>query len=40
VSADHVLDVDPPVEQLVDLDVEDVVRRADLVAVVGFGKEP
>ena len=39
-GGDDVLEVDSAVEQLVDLDVEVVVGFADLVAVVGLGKEP
>ena len=40
VGGDDVLEVDPAVQQLVDLDVEVVVGLADVVAVVGLGKEP
>jgi hypothetical protein len=39
-GADDVLDIDPPVQELVDLDVEVRVGAADLVAIIGLGKEP
>jgi len=38
--ADDILDVHPPIKQLVRLDIGNFVARADRVVVIGLGKEP